>query len=385
MKNAALLAHIRQLCCLGLGGRAIMPALLRAVRDLVPADWAEFFWVDASGEMTNHYAEQMLPVDAMTFYFRRTATGGDHPLFASFRTRATQEDPVTTLTVTDSFRRTELYRSVMQHLGAEHALYCVIRERGRCLGQLSLYRSGARNPFSGSERVAIAGVANYIARGLDDSFGAGKAAPADPGWQDTDHQAMLTLDRHGAIRHCSTAARRLLLYVTLDSVNYATFGQQEGTICDLMRGLAEQVTGVRRREDGIARSAPPTTTITNRWGRFILRAYWLTDDVSATDALIGVQIRRQEVTVLRLSQAMHGLALSPQQKEVGLLLAQGKSNPEIAGALGVTLNTANYHVKQLFAKLNAHERTEVAPKLLSMGSGASLAEANRQIGASPLQ
>ena len=67
------------------------------------------------------------------------------------------------------------------------------------------------------------------------------------------------------------------------------------------------------------------------------------------------------------------------------MLAQGKSNPEIAGALGVTLNTANYHVKQLFAKLNAHERTEVAPKLLSMGSGASLAEVNRQIGASPMQ
>jgi DNA-binding CsgD family transcriptional regulator len=179
---------------------------------------------------------------------------------------------------------------------------------------------------------------------------------------------MLTLDHAGTIRHCSTAARRLLLYVTLDSVNYATLGLQEGAICDLMRGLAEQVVTVRCRED--TGQVPATETITNRWGRFVLRAYWLTDEVGQPDALIGVQIRRQESTVLRLSQAMHGLALSPQQKEVGLLLAQGRSNPEIAGALGVTLNTANYHVKQLFAKLNAHERTEVAPKLLSMGSAA---------------
>jgi DNA-binding CsgD family transcriptional regulator len=101
----------------------------------------------------------------------------------------------------------------------------------------------------------------------------------------------------------------------------------------------------------------------------VLRAWWLTDDPHATGALIGVQLRRQEPTVLRLSQAMRGLALSPQQKEVGLLLAQGKSNPEIAGALGVSLNTANYHVKQLFAKLNAHERSEVAPKLLGIGDG----------------
>ena len=344
-----------------------MPALLRAVRDLVPADSAEFFWVDSNGEMANHYAEQMLPSDSMQFYFRRAGTDGAHPLFASFRTRAAQEDPVTSLSVTESFRRTELYRSVMQHLGAEHALYCVIRERGRSLGQLSLYRGGERAPFTATERTAIAGIANYIARGLDDSFGAGRASPSDLGWQDTDHQAMLTLDRSGSIRHCSSAARRLLLYVTLDSVNYATLGLQDGAICDLMRGLAAQVAGPRCSE-GIALS-PAMVTITNRWGRFVLRAYWLTDEVGAPDALIGVQIRRQEMTLLRLSQAMHGLALSPQQKEVGLLLAQGRSNPQIAGALGVSLNTANYHVKQLFSKLNAHERTEVAPKLLSLGSG----------------
>lgn len=368
MKNAALIAHIRQLCSLGLGGRAIMPALLRAVRDLVPAEWAEFFWVDGDGEMSNHYAEQTLPADALQFYFRRASVGGEHPLFAAFRTRSVQEDPVTTLTVTESFRRTELYRSVMQHLGAEHALYCVIRERGRSLGQLSLYRSCDHPPFTSSERTAIAGIAGYIARGLDETFGSGRSGGADLGWQDTEHQAMLTLDRAGTIRHCSGAARRLLLYATLDSVNYATLGLQEGAICEVMRGLADQVVTMRCREDSVM--SQPTATITNRWGRFVLRAYWLTDETGQPDALIGVQIRRQETTVLRLSQAMHGLALSPQQKEVGLLLAQGKSNPEIAGALGVSLNTANYHVKQLFSKLNAHERNEVTPKLLSMGHAA---------------
>ncbi|MBK7469977.1 MAG: helix-turn-helix transcriptional regulator [Betaproteobacteria bacterium] len=115
-------------------------------------------------------------------------------------------------------------------------------------------------------------------------------------------------------------------------------------------------------------------------GRFVLRAHWLTDDVHDTGALIGVQIRRQEPTVLRLSQAMQGLGLSPQQREVGLMLAQGKSNPEIAGALGVTLNTANYHVKQLFAKLNTHERTEVAPKLLGMCDALMHARASQQAG-----
>ena len=366
MKNAALLAHIRQLCCLGLGGRAIMPALLRAVRELVPSDSAEFFWVDARGEMTNHYAEQTLPPAAMEFYCRADA-GGAQPYFASFNTRAAQSDPVTTLTVNDALRSTELYRSVLDHLGAEHALYCVIRERERALGQLSLYRGRARAPFGTLERSAIGAITGYIAHGLDDSFGA-KHAAADPSYRDTDHHAMLTLERDGTLRHCSSAARRLLQYVTLDSVNRGTVAQQDAAIHGLMRELADQLSAVFVQREDIA-VAPPALVVTNRWGRFVLRAYWLTDDVRAADALIGVQIRRQEPMVLRLSQAMQRLALSPQQREVGLLLAQGKSNPEIAGALGVSLNTANYHVKQLFAKLNTHERTEVAPMLLGIGDG----------------
>ncbi|MEP7085613.1 MAG: helix-turn-helix transcriptional regulator, partial [Betaproteobacteria bacterium] len=137
----------------------------------------------------------------------------------------------------------------------------------------------------------------------------------------------------------------------------------------LMHELADQLGAVFVQREDVAMT-PPALVVTNRWGRFVLRAYWLTDDVLDADALIGVQVRRQEPMVLRLSQAMQRLALSPQQREVGLLLAQGKSNPEIAGALGVSLNTANYHVKQLFAKLNTHERTEVAPMLLGIGEGA---------------
>jgi DNA-binding CsgD family transcriptional regulator len=375
MKNAALLAHIRQLCCLGLGGRAIMPALLKAARELVPSDSAEFFWVDERGEMTNYYAEQMLPADVMQFYFR--GAEAEHPFFASFRTRAAQPDPVTTLTMTDAFRRTDLYRSLMQYLGAEYALYCVIRERDRPLGQLALYRGKKRAPFGASERAAIAAIAGYIAHGLDDSFGAGKRAAVDQSYRDTDQQAMLTLERDGTLRHCSSAARRFLLYVTLDSVNRGTVAQQDAAISGLMRELAGQLTAVFIEREDVA-VVPPALLVTNRWGRFVLRAYCLTDDVHAPDALIGVQIRRQETMVLRLSQAMRRLSLSPQQKEVGLLVAQGKSNPEIAGALGVSLNTANYHVKQLFAKLNTHERTEVAPKLLGMSDGTIHSRASPQ-------
>jgi DNA-binding CsgD family transcriptional regulator len=365
MKNAALVAHVRQLCCLGLGGRAIMPALLNAVRELVMFDAAEFAWIDARGELLNLYAEPMLPAEVMDFYFECSDGAGEHPTCSTFRLRAAQPDPVSTLSVTDAVRHTEFYRHVLLRLGAEHALFCVIRDRDRPLGQLALYRTQKRAGFGASDRHAIAAVANYIGHGLDDSSGASRYASADQSYRDTDHQAMLTLDRDGTLRHCSRAALRLLQFITLDSVNRATVAQQDSAIQSLMRELAEQLTALFKNGDD-PNGKPPGIIVTNRWGRFVLRAYWLTDDAHSPDALIGVQLRRQEPVILRLSQAMRRLALSPQQKEVGLLLAQGKSNPEIAGALGVSLNTANYHVKQLFAKLNTHERSEVAPKLLGV-------------------
>ena len=221
-----------------------MPALLKAARELVPSDAAEFFWVDARGEMTNHYAEQMLPAAVMQFYFRRADAGGEHPSLASFRTRAAQTDPVTTLTVTDALKRTDLYRSVLQHLGAEHALYLVIREHERPLGQLSLYRRKSHPQFGAGDRAAIAAVAGYIARGIDDSPGAGKHAAVDQNYRDTDQQAMLTLERDGTVRHCSSAARRLLQYATLDSVNRGTVAQQDAAIGALMRELAGQLSAV---------------------------------------------------------------------------------------------------------------------------------------------
>ena len=64
-------------------------------------------------------------------------------------------------------------------------------------------------------------------------------------------------------------------------------------------------------------------------------------------------------------QTMGALDISPQQREVALLLAQGRSNQEIATALNVSNNTVNYHIKQLFMRLDAHDRAGVVEKMLA--------------------
>jgi hypothetical protein len=45
-------------------------------------------------------------------------------------------------------------------------------------------------------------------------------------------------------------------------------------------------------------------------------------------------------------------------------LAKGASNQELAEALGVSANTIAYHIKQLFARLDTHDRQQMVGRVL---------------------
>lgn len=50
--------------------------------------------------------------------------------------------------------------------------------------------------------------------------------------------------------------------------------------------------------------------------------------------------------------------LSPREKEVADLLMQGKSNKQIAYALGISERTVEFHLKNIFEKMNVNSRVE---------------------------
>ena len=55
--------------------------------------------------------------------------------------------------------------------------------------------------------------------------------------------------------------------------------------------------------------------------------------------------------------------LSKRENEVIELLLQGKSNKQIAAILGISASTVEFHLKNVYAKLEMHSRTEVILKL----------------------
>lgn len=53
-------------------------------------------------------------------------------------------------------------------------------------------------------------------------------------------------------------------------------------------------------------------------------------------------------------------ALTPRESEVLALIADGRSNPDIARELGVSLKTVQNHVSQVLAKMQVQDRTQAA-------------------------
>lgn len=62
---------------------------------------------------------------------------------------------------------------------------------------------------------------------------------------------------------------------------------------------------------------------------------------------------------------LEGLGLSPREKEVASLLLQGQSAKEIATKLEITISTANFHIKNLYKKLNIGTRSELVARFAS--------------------
>src|SRR6185437_10365620 len=368
VKQSNVRARIRQLCCLGLPGEMLVGSLLTALRELVPSESAAFFWVDARGEMRNLYAERLLPPQLMSLYFERYYDGAESSFRKAFRERAAAPDGVVATSPDAELRKTGYYNEIMRRLDAHHVLYGIVREQGAALGQLSLYRPQEAPAFGPRERSDLASVMRYISHGIavgDTVDGTGLAL------RDSDDEALLVCDRRGRIRHGSEKARRLLLLATTSEINPATLNAAVNErAAQALRVLCERLEAIARGED----SSPPMLTLDTRWGRHVVRAYWLDDDHASPEALVGIRIQRQEPMILRFVEAMGRLPLSPQQREIALMIAQGRSNQEIADDLGVSGNTVAYHIKQLFLKLDVHDRAGAVERI---AAGTALARGMR--------
>ena len=85
--------------------------------------------------------------------------------------------------------------------------------------------------------------------------------------------------------------------------------------------------------------------------------------VAAGGAVLGAGVAGRVLSGRPRGGRGHGAALTDREAEVLSLLAAGRSNPEIARDLGVSLKTVQNHVSHVLAKLQVRDRTQAALRM----------------------
>jgi DNA-binding CsgD family transcriptional regulator len=356
-------AFIRKLCGLDLPPTTLAATLLPALRDVIPAHSAAIFWVDDTGEMAGLYAERMLSPQAMADYYSRHYQAGADAFASAFRRRAASASATSTHSFTRAEQSTPYFRDVMARLDAFHVLYAVLRDvRQHPFAQLSLYRGRDDEPFGREERATLDELLRYLGAGLSRHVdGARDASPSI-----VVEEQLGIVRRDGVIVSAPEGWARLLRLAALAELGPRQADQEAPAVEAFLRRVCEPALA-----PGASATRPFEMSHRSPWGRFVLKAFRLADVQGRRAEQVGLLIRREEPRSVTIVRGTGLSALSPQQREVALLIAQGRTNPQIAKDLGLTLNTASYHVKRVFERLDVNDRAQVGEKLVALAQARS--------------
>lgn len=353
MKPSHALAHIRQLCCLGLGKEAVMPELLRAIQSVIPSGSNLFVGLNEDFFPTYSIYEFMVPEVTEIFAGRTRQVYG--PVQSSvaqwYRRHRLLDDPAI---LAERFDQTDFYNLCWRPLDQHHVLQGLVRHNGALEGALSLFRPRSQRPFNAAEKIRFERLLPYVEHALRGCCD----APVEHA--DSGPTGLLILDQAGSAVYLSDSARNLLRFAMyplfpVGGKNHFQNGGVPPELAELCRNLQDVFHG---------KAAPPPVWIhTNPRGRFVFRAYWLDRQGPDPGGMIGVTVEHREPSVLRILRGMRDLPLSPVQREVCLLLAQNHSQESITQRLNIRPTTVKDHVRKLYDKLDIHGRDELLPRL----------------------
>ena len=350
MKVQSRRVTMRQLCSLGLPAPILLPSLLPALRAIVPSTHAAFFYADATGNMTNMYAERMLPPEAMARYYERHYRADASAFAKSYQRLVAASDPVSYRSISGAERQSDYFREVLSALDVGHIMYGIVRAQANGrepIGQLSLYRPESDKPFSAADAEALRDVLHYLGRALT----ATPFSPVSASAEQIAEEAMAVLDDAGNTLFADEGWLRLVRLARGEPISPGQASAEPRALREFLHGVVKAASAARNA----------LHTVDSPWGRFAFRHHALAG-VSG-ECATALVLSRLAAEPVRLTEGAARLQLSAQQSEVALMIALGQTNAEIAEKLGVSVNTAGYHVKQVFAKLDVHDRSEVATVL----------------------
>jgi DNA-binding CsgD family transcriptional regulator len=126
---------------------------------------------------------------------------------------------------------------------------------------------------------------------------------------------------------------------------------------ELVGSHAEQRLSPMRRE-------LPEEVRTSLWR--LLTAVRESDMSITSDVILDLELGGFLLILLRTTAQQSGVKslLSPRQREIAKMVAEGRTNKSIAHALGISEWTVNSHLRRLYAKTGVNSRAQLVAKIV---------------------
>ena len=221
------------------------------------------------------------------------------------------------------------YSALLRGLGVVDEMRVVLRTGGACWGTLTLYRTGSAEPFSDAAAAGVGASAPAMATLIRLAL-LRIAMDAEHGIDEP--PGLLLVARDGTITETSSAAESWLRAI-----------DDRGRVPSAVRSVVAAA-----RAHGVGRVSLPTRT-----GRWIVLHGAPLDTGPVSVIIEGAR----PATLSAVIADAYGL--TPREREVTALAAQGRSTQQIATALRISAFTVQDHLKSIFAKARVQSRGEL--------------------------
>jgi DNA-binding CsgD family transcriptional regulator len=358
-KQAKAVAYLRQVCCSGLGSEVVIPEFLRALHHIIPSGRNWYTAVDMQFNLLYQIPDYFIPElvtlnEVAAFAFSRFFTKETLKSYSDhlYNNPFISNDAI--VFYVRDYYQTDAYNLIHVKLEQHHFFEFRVLLQGRVVGTVTLTRPLSSIPLNDRETALCEQLMPYVAHALAASD------KTEMTYTDSGQSGMLVMDVAGTILYQSEAARQLLALSQFQAFDLK--GNKVDPVHAHLKQLCRNLTAIF--EDKVA--PPPSWSHTNANGRFNFRAHWLKPNTQETGDLIGINIELQEPLELKILRALGNVPLSPAQKQVAALLAQGYSNEKIGQRLHIKNSTVKDHISKIYTKLDLHNREELLPKLMEM-------------------
>lgn len=349
------LARLHRMASLQAGGVQLIEPLLQELRRVVGFDFGCMLYPGSDGELMNYAQEPMQSV-AQDYFDARVLRSERQVLVRSPRDfgetvrhehgpRLMREQMVVPMT---DMLRSDYYDAVMRATGAKDYMSLALRTpQGVGLGVIHLFRDTEASGFTPQDAALLGRLEAHLARVLQEG-------ERDAQGSEVHSQGVLVASPQGRLMWISPEAETLMPLAF-------GWGWRRGT--QLPPALQELLRRLHAQQPG--EMALPAMELFTAQGLFSLRATHLAPAQEARQdrQAVALHITRRVARGVRLLSALQTLGLPQRQHELAWWLVRGLPESQIAQRMGISLNTAVYHRRQLYNRLGVMGRDELLAQI----------------------